>query len=240
MQSVAIGRALINDPKIILADKPTGNLDSETSLDDLRAVCGAEPAGNDHDNSNPQPGSGKAGAQDVYAEGWADRGVRGEYVSLDLIEARIRLSSRAHLLLSRQCLILLFPIWWKQFLNLRLELLLGRCVLSLDPLLADYLVLLQCHAFCFFHGDASAVLQNSSLVELQECIQLLTPVIHVDWLSATGLVLGIIQPHGNQAIELPDLILLKVVLSHDHIGLADTSALPARESHVRLISIRPP
>ena len=55
-ERVAIARALVNEPPLILADEPTGALDSETTVEIMDLFARAPPRGQHDRDGHAQPG----------------------------------------------------------------------------------------------------------------------------------------------------------------------------------------
>ncbi len=74
--------------------------------------------------------------------------------------------------------------------------------------------------------------QHLPVVEPKELVQPRCPIPQEHLRPSAGLVLGEIQPHHDDPVELPDLIGVQVVLRDGHVALPDPAPGPARQAHV--------
>ncbi|MEO6191580.1 MAG: ATP-binding cassette domain-containing protein, partial [Thermoanaerobaculia bacterium] len=86
-QRVAIARALVNDPSILLADEPTGNLDSATSEEIMHLFDELHQAGNTVVLVTHEP--------DIAEHAWRKVMLRDGKVTSDQITARAEAAAAA-------------------------------------------------------------------------------------------------------------------------------------------------
>ena len=86
-------------------------------------------------------------------------------------------------------------------------------------------------------GHAAGAIENGALVEVKEAIGLLEPVQHAGFNPSFGAIFSEIQEHGNQTIELFQLLSMQVVLGNDDIRLARLVACPVGQAHVRGVGV---
>lgn len=78
-QRVAIARALVNDPALLLADEPTGNLDSETSRDIVRILVELNRAGQTILLVTHEPDIAEAASRQIHlTDGLVERDFKNE------------------------------------------------------------------------------------------------------------------------------------------------------------------
>src|SRR5450756_1271292 len=86
------------------------------------------------------------------------------------------------------------------------------------------------HCLVMTHG--ASVSQYLALSEPKKFVQLRSPVLKKYLLALKRLILSVVQPHDDNAVQSSDFILREVVLRNRHVALMDRPRLPALQAHV--------
>ena len=78
-----------------------------------------------------------------------------------------------------------------------------------------------CKGFCNFVCNSAGIMQDLMLVEFEEPVQSLRPILHRHRNVPVGLILGIVEVHGHDTLQRTKFIFCKIVLCNRDIILLD-------------------